>query len=473
MKNKYKFIFGNPPFQDSKNRKKTQHKLWIDFTLKYFNNHLEDEGAMVWLTPSSWGSPSSKILKLFKENNVELINLDISHYFPKIGSTFSFYKITKEGHVNKTDITTPDSEFKFEIDNSVKYIPNDFCRDSMSIHKKVIFGKEKKFSLGYDYVTCHNVIRHKKKLLQKKIKKCETDISVMPNSQRKETKKEKLKQYKEELKNCFITVSETKTKDHVYPILHTNTKTWYSSLKQTFATKQKVMWSRSGYTKPFFDNGQLGCTDMGYYILVNSEKEGRRLEKFLNSKLMQYIFKTAKWSGFGNELVFSSIPQIDLSVDYSELDYYKLFNISKQEIEFIERSFLPKKRKAVKRGSSETKSKKRVKELGEVYTPTELVRMMLDTVPDDEWSKKDATFVDPACGNGNFIVEIVKKKILNGLSIEEAVGTTYGIDIMEDNISECKQRILKFFKDNDWNITDKVVGLLDKNIVLADAMTLN
>ena len=65
------------------------------------------------------------------------------------------------------------------------------------------------------------------------------------------------------------------------------------------------MWTRSGYTKPFYDDGRYGGTDMIYYVLVDSESDGLNLLHNLQSKLMQYILKTAKWSGLVMKKCFS------------------------------------------------------------------------------------------------------------------------------------------------------------------------
>ena len=95
------------------------------------------------------------------------------------------------------------------------------------------------------------------------------------------------------------------------------------------------MWSRSGYTKPFYDDGVLGGTDMAYYVVVSDTESGENLAHNLNSLLMQYIFKTAKWSGFGNEKVFCRLPNIPTDRKMSDDDMFDHFNITEQEREYV------------------------------------------------------------------------------------------------------------------------------------------
>tara|TARA_B100001094_G_C18123717_1_gene768279 strand:+ start:1007 stop:1381 length:375 start_codon:yes stop_codon:yes gene_type:complete len=89
------------------------------------------------------------------------------------------------------------------------------------------------------------------------------------------------------------------------------------------------------------------------------------------------------------------------------------------------------------------KSKERVKKHAEVYTPPNLVNEMLDRLPQEMW-QPDKNFLDPACGNGNMLVEVVRRKINNKSCPTQALATTYGIDIMEDNVIECRERLLEF-----------------------------
>ena len=468
---KFNHIFGNPPFQDSKNKKKTQHKLWIKFTEKAVNSWLKEGGTMNWITPMSWGSPSNKVLSLLKKQEVTKIYLDTKKHFPKIGSTFCHYHLEKSPKSSQTAFVEGGSSFSFMLDGSTLYIPNDVCPISLSIHKKVMHANRGKHKINYDYVTCHNVIRHAHDLNKKKISKNCDKLKMCKDI--KEAKKvlASIEALYIKQDSIEITVSEVKTKNHVYPILHTNNKTWYSSIKQKFFDKKKVMWSRSGYTKPFYNKGGLGCTDMGYFIFVDTDTEGKNLERFLNSKIMKYIFKTAKWSGFGNELVFSSIPVIDIINNKSDDDYYKAFGLTKAEIKYIEYILSPSKTTRNTKAKAETKSEKRVKEFGEVFTPKELVLEMLDMVDKTEWENKESTFIDPACGNGNFLIEIFIKRLNNGLSVEDALQTLYGVDIIPDNIKDCHDRIIQYMLDNNIKYNkNKVNTILANNIVINDAL---
>jgi len=92
--------------------------------------------------------------------------------------------------------------------------------------------------------------------------------------------------------------------------------------------------------------------------------------------------------------------------------------------------------------SAMVKSKERIRDVGEVFTPTVVVEKMLNLFPDDAWGK-DKNWLEPTCGNGQFVVAILKRKIAKGFNLYYALATTYGLDIMEDNVRECRQRIYR------------------------------
>ena len=288
---KIDIIFVNPPFEDKTNRNTTPHKLWIDFTLKSFNDWLSTDGYLLQISPSSFSSPSSKILKLFHEKNVHQLHFKQEKYFKNINISISWYIIQNN---NIKNITNINDLYSLNINNEMLYIPNDYNPISLSIHKKVMFDTKDKLKIEKDYVTCHNI----------------------------------------RLKDENSTLSKVKTDIHIYPIFHTNKQIWYSSIKQEFLDKKKVMWTRSGYTKPFYDNGIHGTTDLAYFTRVNSDLEGENLTHNLLNKLFTYIFKTARWSGFGNDKVFYALPKLpNKKMNNNELFNY--FKLTDEEISYL------------------------------------------------------------------------------------------------------------------------------------------
>ena len=114
-----------------------------------------------------------------------------------------------------------------------------------------------------------------------------------------------------------------------------------------------------------------------------------------------------------------------------------------------------------------TRSKERVKELGEVFTPAALVSEMLDKMPADTWLP-GKTWLEPSCGTGNFLVQILQRKLAKGHPPLQALSTIYGVDIMKDNVVESRKRLLQGVIDGglDWEGPDlrKAVKILKQNI---------
>ena len=86
--------------------------------------------------------------------------------------------------------------------------------------------------------------------------------------------------------------------------------------------------------------------------------------------------------------------------------------------------------------------KSRVKTFGEVFTPTPLVNEILDKLPKDAWQSKK-TFIDPSCGNGQFLAEVVRRKLEKGHPALQVLFTTFGVEIQSKNTVECRNRILE------------------------------
>jgi hypothetical protein len=115
------------------------------------------------------------------------------------------------------------------------------------------------------------------------------------------------------------------------------------------------------------------------------------------------------------------------------------------------------------------RDKLRVKQTAEVFTPTLLVDEMLNKLEEEtpqlftDWTK---TYLDPSCGDGQFLSEVVIRKMeRSGCTLEQALSTTYGVELMEDNVKLCKERL------GGPNPTPEILEMLDRNIVCADALT--
>ena len=96
---------------------------------------------------------------------------------------------------------------------------------------------------------------------------------------------------------------------------------------------------------------------------------------------------------------------------------------------------------------------------GEIFTPLELVKEMLDELPTVYFTDPKKTICEPCVGEGVFLAEILRRRIDQGLSPTESLSTLYGVDIMADNIKACKATLLAIAGD-----TTEHREIVNKNI---------
>jgi len=108
------------------------------------------------------------------------------------------------------------------------------------------------------------------------------------------------------------------------------------------------------------------------------------------------------------------------------------------------------------------RDKARVKATGEVFTPTVLVQEILDTLDQSLFKDPSKTFLDPTCGDGQFLGEALIRKMENGSTFEQALSTIYGVDLMQDNVELCRERLLCGREDLRY--------IVEQNIVCADGL---
>ena len=135
---------------------------------------------------------------------------------------------------------------------------------------------------------------------------------------------------------------------------------------------------------------------------------------------------------------------------------------------------------------SQIKSRQRVADHGEVFTNPREVNAMLDLVRDESF-RLDSRFLEPACGDGNFLIEILRRKLSLLKDIKSptewefqsliAVGACYGIELLEDNAEACRLRLFTEVREQigkngcTQGYEESLRYMLRKNIVCGDALT--
>ncbi len=109
------------------------------------------------------------------------------------------------------------------------------------------------------------------------------------------------------------------------------------------------------------------------------------------------------------------------------------------------------------------RDKNRTLQSSEFFTPTNEVQLILDEYPQEQFSDPTSVWCDNSCGDGQFLGEVLIRKIENDIDFETALSTIRGVDIMQDNVELCRERLLCG--------RDDLRHIVEKNIVCHDALT--
>ena len=289
-------VIGNPPYQDSGDegsRKALNHNLWGNF-INYSFERLQENGYLLFITPCSWMSPTSKNKNVFYNNYIVYLNVnECEKHFKGVGSKFSFYLIQKSIEKKETEIVCLYNKKIYNskiIIKDITFLPNLLCRESLSMIYKFYNNNLPKVSFK---TSCelHNT-----------------------------THKDKIKDINDDV--------------FKFPIRHTTKRdVRYSSIKHSLSDENKILMNLSGDLKPIYDEGLLGFTQAQLYLLI----ENKNYVKILNSKLYMFIFKICKWSGFNIDKVYHNLPYIESCFNDTEL--YQHFELTKEEMELVEKVF--------------------------------------------------------------------------------------------------------------------------------------
>lgn len=283
---KFDVVIGNPPYQgnnDKGTKQPKSHNLWSKFAEQGISL-VKDDGYVAFVTPDSWMSPNSQVLKTFKNNSLTWVSTDVSKYFT-VGSSFTAWILQKNQHTKTVTIDGLTVNL-----NTLNYLPREFSK-TYPIHDKVVNSNNPKLDVLCD-TTCHSDHKHGK-------------------------------------------LSDTKDTVFKYKTWHTNAQTRFSKIKSKDFNNNKIVWTLSGYFKPFYDDGNIGTTEVCQYILVKDQVEAENMLSYLNSKLYNFLIVTGKWSGFLNGKLICSLPKL-ANKKWSDKTIYKHFGLTQEEIDYVE-----------------------------------------------------------------------------------------------------------------------------------------
>ena len=104
----------------------------------------------------------------------------------------------------------------------------------------------------------------------------------------------------------------------------------------------------------------------------------------------------------------------------------------------------------------------RVKSTGEIFTPTPMVQEIIVKISHEQFTDPSKTFLDPSCGDGQFLSEVLIRKMEHGSTFEQALSTIYGVELMPDNVKLCRDGLLCG--------QEQYRHIVENNIVEADAL---
>jgi hypothetical protein len=226
-KMKFDLVLGNPPYQDPS--KPDSYQLWSRFFLAGFDL-LREGSSLLFVTPPI--KRNKNVVDVFNSNYVSVYKgNDIGKYFPDIGTEFCYYRVIKTFTKGLTKID--DGQIQLPV---LPFIPKTISQENIDFIQRMTEGD-------------HLDIR--------------TDCGVSSAS-----------------KNFF---SENQTKEFEYRYQNTGSQIKFGKMPCKAHSMKKVICSKSGYLRPYYDDCLTGVTENSWVIPVDSEEEANAIIAFLNS----------------------------------------------------------------------------------------------------------------------------------------------------------------------------------------------
>jgi len=450
-------VLMNAPYQEinqeTGDRKDQASHLWGEFIYTF----AELVPRMTSVQPSSWLSPSKdfsgKRYERFADewrNHFKTLNIkECSRHFEGVGSHFTYFTLDKTQSYPLTKLITEKGSIDYPFCNNTtlgydNLVPNDLIKVSQIVHPqwRNDFGFSRQ---GY------NGLKEKNKPYAK--------TGIYPffhtNKQKNSKPSTKSKKKQPSYMNSVITVAEHEGIKATFT---------YSNIPHPQQFKPKVMISLSGNYNPILDKkGCLGYTSMVMPIICETGEEAQNIYDELKHQDIINSISSLKWNGFINIEVLMRLICKDRelrTLRKSNIHAYTLYGkINKKYTKLTKRTMVIKhmeltetiKEKILKESqdhystkmsqdNSARRASSRTDKTGEVFTPSELVIEMLESLPLSSWNENEH-HVDPAMGNGQFLAgsAIVKAELNHTKWLE----TIFGVDLMPDNVAETKNRLIK------------------------------
>jgi len=293
---KFDAIIGNPPYAkilDNGKRASKNHNLIKDF-IELALNLLNSNGYLAYITPDNWMSISDRNTLITRITELQIIHLDIhsaKKYFPKVGSSFTYYVIQNNPFYKDINISGVynGEYYNSQVKSEVKhYIPLFYNKIVQSILSKTIDKDNTKFIIK----SSSDLHRYTKKNL----------------------------------------ISNTQDDEFRFKLIHTPTQICYANRPHKFQSNWKVFIpTTTYYSKMFID--ECGMTQSILFLICSSKNEAVKLKNILLHPLFQFIISITRYGNFNNQRIIQKLPFYD--GDYDKL--YEFFNITNDEIELIKK----------------------------------------------------------------------------------------------------------------------------------------
>ncbi len=315
-------VIGNPPYQAvSENgvSKGGGNNLYTKF-IYYADKNLNKNGYLLYINPPTYFGPGRSNNKdnmnlrkdVLDKYYYHCINLEECAKHFNVGSKFIYYLIQKNSNKN----------------NNIEIV----CKYNNKVYKNNL----NQDLLIRDYLP-YLLTDECLKILDKVKNNYNNKLAIFHSPDNRSDKKHVLNKLKKEKNEDYK--KRALENGYIYPMQATSVQVVYSSKKCKNQNDKKVLMSRSGYLKPFYDNGIIGVGGDCFACLVKDENEGNKIIKLLNSKLYKFYIETNKWSGFHNKEVLQDLPNIINEIEnINDDNIYKYFKITEEEIKIIEES---------------------------------------------------------------------------------------------------------------------------------------